>query len=80
MVRVAVTVAVLLPTEVVNDPDGIVFVPLRMPVTMTETEHDAPGGITVPVPTTKVLKPGVAVSAGLLAQVLAADDGEKLVI
>jgi hypothetical protein len=78
-VKVAVMVAVFVPTEVFNEPAGIVFVPLEILVTTTDTEHETPGGTTVPVPTIKELAPGVAVSAGL-AQVLVANGADELLI
>ena len=78
-VKDAVTVVVLLPTEVASDPGGIVLVPLCKPVTTTDTEHDAPGGITVPVPTTNELAPGVAVKAGLAQVLVTRGDAELLI-
>ena len=62
---VAVAVIVLFPTDVVNEPGGIVFVPLSKPVTTTETEHDAPGGMTVPALTLSNDAVGVAATTEL---------------
>lgn len=69
-VRVAVTVAVLLPTDVVNDPGGIVLVPLKIPVTTTDTEHDDAGGTTVPDATVNDPAPEVAVTVEFAQVVL----------
>jgi hypothetical protein len=74
-----VTVDVLLPTDVVNDPTGMVFVPLKRPVTTTETEHDAAGGMTVPDDSVKELSPGVAVTVPL-TQVVVANGPDELLI
>jgi hypothetical protein len=78
-VSVAVTVAVLLPTDVVNEPGGMVFVPLATLVTTVETEHDAPGGITVPRLTLRDVAPAVAVTVEL-TQVVAGSGAAALVI
>jgi hypothetical protein len=78
-VKSAVTVVALLPTEVVSDPGGIVFVPLKMPVTTRDTEHDAPGGMTVPELTEKDPAPTMAVTVEL-AHVVLGNGADELVI
>jgi hypothetical protein len=78
-VKVAVTVAVLLPTDVVNEPGGMVLVPLARLVTTAETEHDAPGGMTVPELTFKNVAPAVAVTVEL-TQVVAGRGAAALVM
>jgi hypothetical protein len=77
--RVAVTVDVFVPTEVVSEPAGMVFVPVAMLVTTTETEQDAPGGITVPELTLKEATVGVAVTVEL-TQVVAGRGAAALVM
>jgi hypothetical protein len=64
-VKVAVTVTALLPTDVVNEPAGMVFVPSAVLVTTAETEQDALGGITVPELTLRDVAPGAAVTVEL---------------
>ena len=78
-VSVAVAVIVLFPTDVVNEPGGIVFVPLSKPVTTTETEHDAPGGITVPELTLSEDAPCAAVTIEF-AHVVAGKGAAELLI
>jgi hypothetical protein len=70
---------VLLPTEVLSDPAGTVFVPLNRLVTTTETEQDAPGGINVPEETLRDAAPGVAVTVEL-TQVLVAKGAAELLV
>jgi hypothetical protein len=76
-VTTAVAVVALLPTEVDNDPGGIVLVPLDETVTTAETEQDDPGLMTVLEGRIKLSKPGTAVGVPP-KQVVAAEDGEAL--
>ncbi|TAG24209.1 MAG: hypothetical protein EAZ37_16845, partial [Burkholderiales bacterium] len=78
-VKVAVTVAVLVPSVVDNEPAGKVFVPEAKLVTTAETEHEAPGGMTVPDETLNDPAPGVAVTVEL-AHVVAANGAAELLI
>jgi hypothetical protein len=55
------TVFVFDPTDVESDPAGMVFVALAIPVTTTDTEQEAFGGISVAVPTDREDAPGDAV-------------------
>jgi hypothetical protein len=63
-VSVAVTKLVFVPTDVDNEPAGIVLstcgAPLALAVTTTETEQLELGGMTVPLTTVSVLWPAVA--------------------
>jgi hypothetical protein len=77
--KMAVAVALLLPTEVVSEPAGIVLVPVKMPVTTTETEQLAPGGITVPPKTASDEPAGAAVTPEL-AQVVVANGEDELLM
>ena len=78
-VNVAVTVLELVPTDVVNEPAGMVFVPFAILVTTAETEQDAPGGTTVFVLTLKNVVPNAAVTLEL-TQVVAARGAAAFVI
>ena len=62
--KTAVAAVALAPTEVVKDPDGMVFVsvPATELVTTTETEQLDPAGITVPAARVKVPNPTEAVA------------------
>ena len=78
-VNEAVTVEVLVPNDVDSEPGGSVFVPESKLVTTAETEHDAPGGMTVPDATVKAAAPGVAVTVEL-TQVVDASGAAELLI
>lgn len=60
--KTAVAVLVLVPSAVVNEPEGTVFVtvPREELVTTAVTVHVAPGGMTVPDESVNVPAPGVA--------------------
>jgi hypothetical protein len=67
-VTLAVVGLALLPTLVVNDPAGIVFVPLIFAVTTTDMEQLPAGGITEPAETVRELVPATAVTVDPPAQ------------
>ena len=62
--RIAVAVVALVPTEVLKDPDGMVFVsvPDTELVTTEEREQLDPAGITVPAARFKVPNPTEALA------------------
>jgi hypothetical protein len=79
IVSVAVTVEVLVPSDVLSEPAGMVFVasgaPEVVPVITTETEHAPPGAITDPELTVKEFVPATAVTVEF-KQVVAGRGGD----
>jgi hypothetical protein len=61
-VIVAVVGVAFVPTLVVNEPAGIVFVPLAVEVTTTDTEQLPAGAMTDPEETVKESVPAIAVT------------------
>jgi hypothetical protein len=76
----ALMVAVLVPRLVVNDPAGIVLVPLAVAVTTADTEQLPPGAISEPEDTVSELAPAAAVTVDPPRQVVAGLGVAALVI